>query len=202
MQTAQEELKSINEEFQSANEELQSTNEELTTSKEEMQSMNEELQTLNKELQAKVAELSRANNDMKNLLDSTEIATLFLDDALHVRRFTPKTTQVIKLIPGDAGRPITDIVTDLVYPGMALDAQEVLRTLVFREADVPTKDGRWYRVRTMPYRTLENRIDGLVITFSDITVSKSQEGELNATKTKLASLIEEAVSKEAADGLS
>ncbi len=136
MQTSQEELKSTNEELQSTNEELQSTNEELTTSKEEMQSMNEELQTVNHELQAKVDELSRANNDMKNLLDSTDIATLFLDDDLNVRRFTSQTTKIIKLIPGDAGRPITDIASDLVYPELAEDAREVLRTLVFKEATV------------------------------------------------------------------
>ena len=105
------------------NEELQSTNEELTTSKEEMQSMNEELQTVNHELQAKVDELSRTSNDMKNLLNSTDIATLFLDDALLVRRFTPQTTNIIKLIPGDVGRPITDIATALDYPGLAKDAR-------------------------------------------------------------------------------
>lgn len=189
MQTSQEELKSSNEELQSANEELQSSNEELTTSKEEMQSMNEELQTVNHELQAKVIELSRASNDMKNLLDSTEIATLFLDPQLHVRRFTAQATRIIKLIPGDAGRPITDIVTDLLYPAMVADAQEVLRTLVFSEKDVPTGDGRWYKVRTMPYRTQENRIDGLVITFSDITVSKKLEADLRATQARLQALM-------------
>ena len=189
MQTSQEELKSSNEELQSANEELQSSNEELTTSKEEMQSMNEELQTVNHELQAKVIELSRASNDMKNLLDSTEIATLFLDPQLHVRRFTAQATRIIKLIPGDAGRPITDIVTDLLYPDMVADAQEVLRTLVFSEKDVPTGDGRWYKVRTMPYRTQENRIDGLVITFSDITVSKKLEADLRATQARLQALM-------------
>ncbi|WP_232834756.1 chemotaxis protein CheB [Rhodoferax ferrireducens] len=185
MQTSQEELKSTNEELQSTNEELQSTNEELTTSKEEMQSMNEELQTVNHELQAKVTELSRASNDMKNLLDSTEIATLFLDESLNVRRFTPQTTHLIKLIPGDTGRPITDIVTDLNYPEMVPDAREVLRTLVFREKDVPATDGRWFKVRIMPYRTQENRIDGLVITFSDITTSKTLELELCATQARL-----------------
>ena len=116
MQTSQEELRSANEELQSTNEELQSTNEELTTSKEEMQSLNEELQTLNAELQAKVDELSRASNDMKNLLDSTDIATLFLDNDLNVRRFTTQATKIIKLIPADVGRPITDLVSDLHYP--------------------------------------------------------------------------------------
>src|SRR5450830_1754984 len=133
MQTSQEELRSSNEELQSLNEELQSANEELTTSKEEMQSMNEEQQTVNYELQAKVTYLARSGNDMKNLLDSTEIATLFLDEALHVRRFTPQTTSIIKLILGDMGRPITDIVSDLIYPELVQDARDVLHTLVFCE---------------------------------------------------------------------
>jgi two-component system CheB/CheR fusion protein len=181
MQTSQEELKSTNEELQSTNEELQSTNEELTTSKEEMQSLNEELQTVNQELQAKVDQLSRANNDMKNLLNSTEIATLFLDDALNVRRFTTQTTSIIKLIAGDVGRPITDITTDLEYPGLAADAREVLSTLVFSEKQIATRDGRWFLVRIMPYRTLENRIDGVVITFSNITEAKKLEARLRKT---------------------
>ncbi|MDO8250298.1 MAG: PAS domain-containing protein, partial [Rhodoferax sp.] len=195
MQTSQEELKSTNEE-------LQSTNEELTTSKEEMQSMNEELQTVNHELQAKVTELSRASNDMKNLLDSTEIATLFLDESHNVRRFTLQTTRLIKLIPGDTGRPITDIVTDLNYPDMVPDAREVLRTLAFREKDVPTTDGRWFKVRTMPYRTHENRIDGLVITFSDITASKTLELELCATQARLQALTARLEAQGVGDGLS
>jgi two-component system CheB/CheR fusion protein len=190
MQSSQEELKSTNEELQSTNEELQSTNEELTTSKEEMQSMNEELQTVNHELQAKVTELYRASNDMRNLLDSTEIATLFLDDALRVRRFTAQTRRVYKLIPGDTGRLITDIVTDLQYPTMAQDAQQVLRSLVFSEKDVPTADERWFKVRIMPYRTHENRIDGLVMTFFDITQAKKLEAELIATQIKLKALME------------
>jgi two-component system CheB/CheR fusion protein len=182
MQTSQEELKSANEELQSTNEELQSTNEELTTSKEEMQSLNEELQTVNQELQAKVDELSQANNDMKNLLNSTDIATLFLDDALNVRRFTTQTTSIIKLIAGDTGRPITDITSDLDYPEMAADAREVLRTLVFMEKQAATRDGRWFLVRIMPYRTLEKRIDGVVITFSDITAAKRLEAHLRQTQ--------------------
>ena len=202
MQTSQEELKSTNEELQSSNEELHSANEELTTSKEEMQSMNEELQTVNHELQAKVAALSRASNDMKNLLDSTEIATLFLNEALNVRRFTPQTARIIKLIPADAGRPITDIVTQLNYPEMVQDAQEVLRTLVLRERDVSTLDGRWFKVRTMPYRTQENQIDGLVIIFSDITVRKTLELALSATQARLTALIENSKPQGVVDGLS
>jgi two-component system CheB/CheR fusion protein len=164
------------------NEELQSTNEELTTSMEEMQSMNEELQTLNAELQHKVEDLSRLNNDMKNLLDSTEIVTLFLDGALRVRLFTAGANLIFKLIPGDVGRPITDIASELAYPDLADDAREVLRTLAVHEQPAATRDGRWLRVRIMPYRTLENMIDGVVITFADITVSKTLEGKLRATQ--------------------
>jgi len=185
MQTSQEELKSTNEELQSMNEELQSTNEELTTSKEEMQSMNEELQTVNHELQAKVDELSRTSNDMKNLLNSTDIATLFLDDSLLVRRFTTQTAQIIKLIPGDIGRPITDLFSALDYPALAEDAHQVLKKLVAVEKHIPARDGRWFTVRIMPYSTLENRIDGLVITFADITVAKNLEAALRKAQSEL-----------------
>ncbi len=178
MQSSQEELKSANEELQSTNEELQSTNEELTTSKEEMQSLNEELQTVNAELQSKVDDLSRASSDMKNLLDSTDIATVFLDGALHVRRFTAMATRIIKLIPGDVGRPLSDIVSELDYPDLQNDAAEVLRSLVFSAKDVATHDGRHFAVRIMPYRTTENVIDGVVITFVDISAAKRLEAEL------------------------
>lgn len=178
MQTSQEELKSANEELQSTNEELQSTNEELTTSKEEMQSLNEELQTVNVELQSKVDELSSANNDMKNLLNSTDMATVFLDSVLHVRRFTTQATQLFKLIPSDVGRPLSDIATDLTYPTLIKDAEEVLRTLSLSDREIATGDGRWFQVKIMPYRTLENVIDGVVITFNDISRAKSLEAEL------------------------
>ena len=185
MQTSQEELRSANEELQSTNEELQSTNEELTTSKEEMQSMNEELQTVNTELQAKVDELSRASNDMKNLLDSTDIATLFLDKELNVRRFTPQTTKIIKLIAGDAGRPITDLASELCYPELSDDAREVLRKLAAVEKPIGTRDGRWFTVRIMPYRTQDDRIDGVVITFANITGSKTLEAKLRKNQSVL-----------------
>jgi two-component system CheB/CheR fusion protein len=185
MQTSQEELRSTNEEMQSTNEELQSTNEELTTSKEEMQSLNEELQTVNSELQGKVDELSRSNNDMKNLLNSTDIATLFLDNELNVRRFTTQATKIIKLIPGDVGRPITDLASDLLYPELAADAREVLRKLGFSEKPINTRDRRWFTVRIMPYRTLDDRIDGVVITFADITVAKTLEAKLRDKHTVL-----------------
>ncbi|MBN1576124.1 MAG: PAS domain-containing protein [Chitinispirillaceae bacterium] len=196
MQTSQEELRSANEELQSTNEELQSTNEELTTSKEEMQSMNEELLTVNNELSAKVEELSRIASDMKNLLDSTDIATLFLDDALRVRRFTSRTTSLFKLIPIDIGRSITDITSDLDYPALSADAREVLRTLVFIERQIATCDKRWFSIRIMPYRSLDNRIDGVVITFSDISATKNLEAELRATETSLRVLLQKSRGEE------
>ncbi len=181
MQTSQEELKSTNEELQSTNEELQSTNEELTTSKEEMQSLNEELQTVNAELQSKVDDYSRVNNDMKNLLDSTDIATLFLDKELNIRRYTLQATKIFKFIKSDIGRPFTDQVSDLLYPKLATDAMEVLRTLIFIEKQVPAKDGRWFSIRIMPYRTFDDRIDGLVITFFNISDLKDVEIKLHET---------------------
>ena len=184
MQASVEELRSANEELQSTNEELQSANEELTTSKEEMQSLNEELQTVNAELQSKVDDLARASNDMKNLLDSTDIATVFLDGMFKIRRFTAPTTRLFKLIPGDVGRPLSDIVSDLIYPEFQTDAQEVLRTLAFSEKAVSTQDGRWYTVRIMPYRTPDNVIDGSVITFIDITASKALEAESRRSETQ------------------
>jgi two-component system CheB/CheR fusion protein len=181
MQTTQEELKSTNEEMQSTNEELQSTNEELTTSKEEMQSLNEELQTVNIELQSKITDFILANNDMKNLLNSTDIATLFLDKELNIRRFTDQTTHLFKLRQTDIGRPFTDMVTDLQYPEITEHAREVLRTLIYKETDISTMDQRWFTVRIMPYRTFDDHIDGLVITFINITKAKKLEAELNKT---------------------
>ena len=182
MQTSQEELKSTNEELQSANEELQSTNEELTTSKEEMQSLNEELQTVNAELLSKVDDFSRVNNDMKNLLNSTDIATLFLDKELNIRRYTNEATKIFKLIKSDIGRPFTDLVSDLAYPELATDSLEVLRTLVFIQKQITTSDGRLFSTRIMPYRTYDDRIDGLVITFFNISDHKQFEVELNETR--------------------
>jgi len=185
MQTSQEEFRSANEELQSTNEELQSANEELTTSKEEMQSLNEELQTVNAELQSKLDGLSRASNDMKNLLDSTDIATLFLDKNLNVRRFTPQATKIIKLIAADEGRPITDLASELDYPALAEDAREVLRKLTYAEKPIGARDGRWFTVRIMPYRTMDDRIDGVVITFTDITSAKTLEAKLRGQHARL-----------------
>ena len=175
MQTSQEELKSTNEELQSTNEELQSTNEELTTSKEELQSLNEELQTVNTELQSKLIDFEQANNDMKNLLNSTEIATLFLDKELNIRRFTDPVTKIFKLRATDTGRPFTDLVCDLIYPEMANNALKVIKTLVPIQKEIASHNDRFYDVRIMPYRTLDDRIDGLVITFTDITAAKQAE---------------------------
>jgi two-component system CheB/CheR fusion protein len=185
MQTSQEELKSTNEELQSTNEELQSTNEELTTSKEEMQSLNEELQTVNMELQSKVNDYSRANDDMKNLLNSIEIATLFLDKKLNIRRFTEKITNIFKLRTTDIGRPFTDLVTKLKFPDMEMLTIKVLKTLESEEHTIETNQGNWYSIRIMPYRTIDDRIDGVVITFTDVTAAKKLEIELRKANEQL-----------------
>ena len=194
-QSSREELTSANEELQSTNEELQSTNEELTTSKEEMQSLNEELQSVNTELQTKVDELSRSSDDMKNLLNSTDIATLFLDQDLNVRRFTPQATKIIKLIPSDVGRPITDLASELQYPELANDGRTVLQTLVSAEKPISCKDGRWFTVRIMPYRTRDDRIDGVVITFADITASRASAVKLGGEHASLAKRFAQQTSK-------
>ncbi len=192
MQTTQEEQKSTNEELQSTNEELQSTNEELTTSKEEMQSLNEELQTLNIELQSKVSDYIRANDDMKNLLNSIEIATLFLDKGLNIRRFTDQVCNIIKLRNTDIGRPFTDLVTDLEYPEIESHARQVLKSLISVETAIKTHNNRWFNVRIMPYRTLDDRIDGLVITFSDITTNKLAIEAMSISETRYRRLFESA----------
>ena len=188
METSQEELKSTNEELQSINEEMQSTNEEMITSKEELQSLNEELITLNAELQSKNEELSEVNNDMKNLLDSMQIPTIFLDNNLKIRRFTPDATKIAGFIQSDVGRPITDIVSNLEYEGLVRDVTDVQRTLVFKENKVRTRDGAWYLMRIIPYRTANNIIDGVVITFSDITDFKKVQEQM-AERTEYAESI-------------
>ncbi|MCM2257806.1 MAG: PAS domain-containing protein [Vicinamibacteria bacterium] len=144
--------------------------------------MNEELQTLNHELQAKVDDLSRTNSDIRNLLDGTEHVVLFLDGALRLRLFTAVSTRVFRLIPGDVGRPITDIANDLVMDDLEHRVQDVLRTLAFHAQEVQTRDGRHFALRIVPYRTLENVIDGVVITLTEITVAKRLEAELRAAQ--------------------
>ena len=170
LETSTEELKSSNEEMQSVNEELQSTNEELETSKEELQSVNEELATVNNELQAKVVDLSRANNDMNNLLAGTGIGTVFVDHQLCILRFTPAVSTIINLINSDVGRSITHIAPNFVgYDKLAIDTQSVLNTLTVKEVEVQTSDSNWYMMRIQPYRTLDNVIEGAVISFFNIS---------------------------------
>lgn len=165
---SREELQAANEKLQSTNEELQSANEELTTSKEEMQSMNEELQTINSELQTKLDDLALAQSDMKNVLNSIEIAILFLDQRLNVRRYTDRAAKLINLRETDIGRPLSDLTTSLQYPALNEDALETLRTLRSSEKEIQTDDDRRFQVRIMPYRRIDNLIDGVVITLLDL----------------------------------
>ncbi len=178
MVTSAEEVQAANEALQSTNEELQSANEELTTSKEESQSMNEELQTLNQELQTKLDDLALAHSDMQNLLNSSDIATLFLDGELNVRRFTDQITRIVNLRESDIGRPLTDLASTLNYPDLVNDARLTLKSLTFTEKEITTTDGHWYMVRIKPYRTLADLIQGVVITFIDITAAKELESRL------------------------
>ena len=181
--TSNEELKSSNEEMQSVNEELQSTNEEMQTSKEELQSINEELATVNVELQSKMADLSRANNDLNNLMAGTGMGTVFVDHQLRIQRFTPAITQVIKLIQTDVGRPVGDIASHLVgYDSLVSDLQAVLDTLTPREVEVQTRAGAWFLLRIRPYRTLENVIEGAVITLTDISEVKAAQMALQESE--------------------
>lgn len=168
-QASNEELKSTNEELQSTNEELQSTNEELETSKEELQSVNEELITVNAELQAKIEQLAGMQNDMKNLLDNINIGTVFLDQHMLIKRFTREATRVYRLVASDVGRPLGDIKSDLEDEDLLADAQAVLESLVPREREVHTAAGASYLARFQPYRTLDNVIEGVVLTFTDIS---------------------------------
>jgi two-component system CheB/CheR fusion protein len=183
LETSNEELKSANEELQSSNEELQSTNEELETSREELQSVNEELVTVNSEYQGKIEELSNANDDMKNLLASTNVATIFVDQDLRIKRFTPSAAEIVNLIDTDIGRPLGDISSKVEYPDLVSDVKEAIRSLSIRDKMVRYEAGRWYMAKVMPYRTLENVIDGAVITFSDITEQKKMQEELEAART-------------------
>ena len=185
MEATQEELRSANEELQSNNEELQSTNEELTTAKEELQSLNEEMQTVNAELQTKIELLSQSNNDMKNLLNGIDIATIFLDNDFCIKRFTPQAVKIVNLIPGDVGRPFANLVSNLKYDRILDDAKEVLDSLVPKETQVLSIDDRWYNMRLLPYRTDDNVIDGVVITLVDITAMKRMEELLRRRQDEL-----------------
>jgi two-component system CheB/CheR fusion protein len=190
METSMEELTSTNEESQSINEELQSANEELTTSKEEMQSLNEELITLNVELQHKMQEFLQVNNDMKNLLQNTDTAILFLDNNLNIKRFSPGAAKVIKLISSDVGRPISDIVTNIIKVDLVKVISSVLETLSFKQMEVATKGGDWYILRISPYRTLDNFIEGAVVTFTDVTTSKKMDEKLKISEAYINNILE------------
>jgi two-component system CheB/CheR fusion protein len=190
LQTSNEEMKSSNEEMQSTNEELQSTNEELETAKEEMQSLNEELVTVNSELQGKLDALADANDDLQNLLNSTEVATIFLDNELHIKRFTSEAKRVSNLIASDVGRPLSDIASKLTDERLLDDAREVLQILVVKEREVQTTDGNWFIMRILPYRTAKNTIEGLVLTFLDITKNKHAEQVVQAARNLADSIIE------------
>ncbi|MCK9195535.1 MAG: PAS domain-containing protein [Syntrophales bacterium] len=195
METSNEELTSANEELQSVNEELQSTNEELETSKEELQSVNEELGTVNSELQQNVSELSRTNNDMNNLLAGTGVGTVFVDHQMRIRRFTPTATQLINLIQADVGRPVGHIVSNLAgYDRLLTDTQAVLDTLIPKELEVQTRAGDWYLMRIRPYRTLENVIEGAVLTFFDVTEMKKAKEALREVEKvrRLAIVVQDA----------
>ncbi|MHB8205710.1 MAG: PAS domain-containing protein, partial [Desulfomonilaceae bacterium] len=185
-----EELRSLTEEFQSSNEELQSTNEELLTSKEELQSLNEGLITVNSELEQKIGESTRAVNDMQNLLASTGIGTLYLDSNLNIRRFTPAMIEFMNLIKTDVGRPVSHVVSKTHYDRLFEDATEVLRTLVPRQMEIQTKDDKWYTIRIGPYRTTDNVIDGVVVTFNNVTRLKAIEYRALAAQAFAESVID------------
>ncbi len=172
LETSNEELMSTNEELQSNNEELQSVVEESETGKEELNSLNEELLTVNSELERKNQELSRINSDLRNLLNSVDEAIIFLDSDLRIRRFTPQIDLIMNLLPGDLGRMISDIAMKIRYEDLIVDIRSVLDTLNTKEKEVQTREGRWYKLKILPYRTIENVIDGVVITFSDIDLLK------------------------------
>jgi len=190
----QEELRASNEELQAMNEELRSSAEELETSKEELQSVNEELTTVNQELKIKIEELSQANNDFTNLMNSTDIGTIFLDRGLRVKLFTPRARDAFNLIASDIGRPLLDITNKLNYDSLAVDIEKVMKTLHRVETIAESVDGRWYTLRVLPYRTSEDRIDGVVITIFDITENKLAKIALEKARTDLEARITERTS--------
>jgi len=191
LEASNEELKSSNEELQSTNEELQSTNEEMETSKEELQSTNEELGTVNAELQGKMDEVSRSNDDLNNLFASTEVGTIFLDTELRIKSFTPSASKIFNLIKTDIGRSINDLSPKIAYEDIHKDAQEVLKTLNQKETEIQTAEGEWFSMRLLPYRTLENVIEGVVITFVDVNKIKKAEEELKKANEMIKTLYEE-----------
>jgi two-component system CheB/CheR fusion protein len=180
-----EELRAANEELQSINEEYRSTSEELETSKEELQSMNEELQTVNNELKLKLESVSRAHSDLQNLMAATDVGTLFLDPSLRIKRFTPRLTELFNITANDEGRPITDFTHQLDYDGLADQARDVLKNLTPIEHEVKSRNDGWYLVRMRPYRTVDDKIDGVVATFVDITQRRRAEEDLLKSEEQL-----------------
>ncbi len=191
LEASNEELKSTNEELQSTNEELQSSNEEMETSKEELQSTNEELGTVNAEIQVKIDELSRSNDDLNNLFASTEVGTIFLDTELRIKSFTRSASMIFNLIKTDIGRSISDLSPKIAYDDIHKDSQEVLKTLSQKETEMQTAEGRWFSIRVSPYRTLENVIEGVVITFVDVNKIKKAEEDLKKANEMIKTLYEE-----------
>jgi two-component system CheB/CheR fusion protein len=178
LETSNEELKSTNEELQSTNEELQSIAEESETTKEELNSLNEELLSINSELETKNRDLLSLNADMKNLLNSVDVATIFLDSELRIKRFTPQISAIMNILPSDIGRPFSDISTNLLNGDITSDSRKVLEDLNTKVKEVRTVDGKWFNVKIIPYRTMESKIDGAVITFLDIDAQKKAQQKL------------------------
>jgi len=191
-EASNEELKAGNEELQAMNEELRSATEELETGREELQSINEELSTVNAELKSKVEELSSSNSDMLNLVSATAIPTVFLDRELRITRYTPPAMDIFKLIPADVGRPLSDLRTELEYPELTADAERVLKRLVPVEREVPRGGTTWYAARLLPYRTVDDRIAGVVLTLVDITERRRNETALRAGEERLRLIVENA----------
>jgi two-component system CheB/CheR fusion protein len=192
-ETHVEEAKAANEELQAMNEELRSAAEELETSKEELQSVNEELTTVNQELKIKIEELGLTNNDFQNLINATDIGTIFIDRSLRVKFSTPRARMIFNLLDTDIGRPLTDITTRIHYEHLRSDVQTVLERLQSVEREVPTDDGRWHLMRMLPYRTSDNHIDGVVITFQDITERRRNEVKIRDSEERLRLLIDSAL---------
>ena len=188
---ANEELRAANEELQSINEEYRSTAEELETSKEELQSINEELQTVNSELKTKLEIVSRAHSDVENVMASTDVGILFLDSELRINRFTPRLTELFNIAAGDQGRSITDFTHRLDYDDLAGDARKVLHNLTTTEREVRSTDGDWYLTRLRPYRTVEDKIDGVVVTFVDIGERRRAEDALRESDAQMQILVAE-----------
>jgi two-component system, chemotaxis family, CheB/CheR fusion protein len=191
-ETQVEEAKASNEELQALNEELRSSAEEIETSKEELQSVNEELTTVNQELKIKIEELGLANNDFQNLINASDIGTIFLDRRLRVKLFTPSASGLFNLLRSDVGRPLSDITTHLAYPDLFKDLQQVVDELRTCDRECQTRDGHWVQVRLRPYRTMDDRIEGVVVTLQDITARRIAQEQVAKSEERLRLLIERA----------